>query len=206
MTVWSLRISSGKPSRDDPPLGQHDDACAQRHDEFHVVLDHHEGRAVNAVVGDEPFLEAGEHAQVHAASRFIEQHQARPGHEGHRRIEKLLLAVGKRAGHLVAQMREAEELDQFVGFRTQPGIRRTQQAAEHAALMFLAGDDDVVEHRHLRKDRKLLERAADTELVQVARAPARNRPPLHLDPAGGGRKLAEDAVEQRRLAGAVRAR
>src|SRR5687767_191679 len=31
--------------RDDAALGQHQDARAQRHDEFHVVLDHHEGGA-----------------------------------------------------------------------------------------------------------------------------------------------------------------
>src|SRR4051812_11638971 len=34
---------------DDAPFGEHDDARAQRHDKFHVVLDHHEGRALLAV-------------------------------------------------------------------------------------------------------------------------------------------------------------
>src|SRR2546423_6139964 len=33
----------GMAFRDDAAFGQHHDARAQRHDEFHIVLDHHEG-------------------------------------------------------------------------------------------------------------------------------------------------------------------
>ena len=39
---------------DDAALGEHQDAVAQRHDEFHVVLDHHESRAELAVDRLEP--------------------------------------------------------------------------------------------------------------------------------------------------------
>ena len=44
--------------RDDAALGEHEDAIAQRHDELHVVLDHHEGRALLAVDRLEPLAQA----------------------------------------------------------------------------------------------------------------------------------------------------
>src|SRR5690606_28487108 len=66
------------------------------------------------------------------------------------------------------------------------------------------GDDDVVEHGHLREDRQLLEGAPYPELVQVAGTPPRDRAAIHFDMACIGPQLAKDAVEQRRLARAVR--
>src|SRR6185437_16368007 len=63
----------------------------------------------------------------------------------------------------------------------------------------LAGENDVVEHRHLRKDGELLERPSDAELAQVASPTAGNRLAVHLDVPAIGRELGEDAVEERRL-------
>src|SRR5688572_9389334 len=62
----------------DAAFGQHHDARAQRHDEFHVVLDHHEGRALLAVDRFQAVAQVRQHREIDAAGRLIEQHEARP--------------------------------------------------------------------------------------------------------------------------------
>ena len=69
--------------------------------------------------------------------------------------------------------------------------------------MLLAGKHQVLAHRKLRKDLQQLERAADAEAVQVRGPHAGDRPAVEAHLAGGRRELAENAVEQRRLAGTV---
>jgi hypothetical protein len=111
-----------------------------------MTRDHDEGRTFLAVHRDQAILQIGEHRRVDAAGRLVEQHQPRSAHEGHRGVEQFLLAVGQAAGGLRCKMVELEEADHLVGYLCQAGIGRTKQPAEHAALVLLAGQDQVFSH------------------------------------------------------------
>src|SRR4051812_26394956 len=71
-------------------------------------------------------------------------------------------------------------------------------------MMLLSSQDDIVEHAHLREHRELLEGAPDTELVQLRWPDAGNFAAIHVNLTRVQFKLAEDAIEERRLARAVR--
>src|SRR5882724_12889455 len=88
----------GRALGDDAALGEHQDAGAQGHHEFHVVLDDDEGRTVHGVDLPQALAQPREHGGIDAAGGLVEQHQPRPGHERHRDIEQLLLAVAQAPG------------------------------------------------------------------------------------------------------------
>jgi hypothetical protein len=71
--------------------------------------------------------------------------------------------------------------------------------------LLLPGKDEVLPHRQFRKHLQKLEGAADAEPIQLGRPQSGDDPAVDLHLAIGRRKLAEDAVEQRGLAAAVRA-
>src|SRR5204863_9117250 len=77
-------------------------------------------------------------------------------------------------------------------------------ARPHRAAVLLAGEDQVLAHRELREDLQELEGAADAEAVQVAGPHAGDRAAIDAHIPRGGRELPEDAVEERRLARAIR--
>src|SRR3979411_3439044 len=70
-------------ARDDAALGEHEDAIAQRHDEFHIVLYDDEGRAPLDVDRLQPVAQARQHCQIDAPGRLIEQGKAGARHEYH---------------------------------------------------------------------------------------------------------------------------
>src|SRR5690349_21818830 len=71
--------------------------------------------------------------------------------------------------------------------------------------MLLAGEDQVLAHRELGENLQELEGAAHPEPVEVARPHAGDGAAVDVYVAGSRRELAENAVEQGRLAAAVRA-
>ena len=78
---------------------------------------------VSLLIDCQALLEVGEHRQIDAAGRLVEEHEARTSHERHRAIEQLLLAIGEAAGFLLSQMPEPEELDHaFCGISGETGI------------------------------------------------------------------------------------
>src|SRR6476660_7101593 len=77
-----------KTARDDAALGEHEDAIAQRHDEFHVVLNDHECRAPLDVDRLQPVTQARQHGQIDAAGRFIEQGKTGARYECHCGVER----------------------------------------------------------------------------------------------------------------------
>ena len=66
------------------------------------------------------------------------------------------------------------------------------------------GESEVLPHRQPREDVRALERARDPAARHRVRAGAAIGRALEEDAPGGGREVARDQVEQRRLAGAVR--
>jgi len=55
--------------------------------------------------------------RVHAGGRLVEEHEARVGHQHRRKLEQLLLTVGKVAGTLFGEPGEPELLEQLEGAR-----------------------------------------------------------------------------------------
>ena len=97
-----------------------------------------------------------------------------PGHERHRGVEQLLLAVAEAAGLLVGQVPEPEEGDHAIGLgRVSPASRGAEQAAKRepscscpARMRF---SRTVSCGKHLQQ----LEGAADAEPVELARGACR---------------------------------
>src|SRR6266852_2688663 len=189
--------------RDDAALGEHEDAMTQRHDEFHVMLDDDERRALLGIDRLEPVAQAREHRQVDAARRLIEQSKTGARHERHRGIQELLLAIAQVARRLLRKMAKPEKIEHPVGRRGKPGVAPADQAREHGALVLLAGQDQVLAHGQLRKDLKQLKRAAHAEPIEIARTHAGHGTAVEMHVAGARPQLSEDAIEQRRLAAAV---
>ena len=100
-------------------------------------------------------------------------------------------------------MAELEEFDHPVGGAAEARVARTDETREHRALVLLPGKNEIFAHREPRKDLQQLEGAADAEPVEVARAHAGDGPSVEPHLALARRQLAEDAVEQGRLAAAV---
>src|SRR5437762_7246774 len=71
--------------------------------------------------------------------------------------------------------------------------------------MLLSSEDQILPHRQLWEHLQKLEGAADAETIQFGRPQSGDDLAVDLDLATGRRELAEDAVEQRGLAAAVRA-
>src|SRR5262245_12728328 len=189
--------------RDDAALGEHEDAIAQRHHEFHVVLDDDEGRAPFDVDGLEPVAQAREHGQVDTAGRLVEQRKARTRHERHRGVKQLLLSVAQAPRLLLGKVLEPEKFEHAVRRRGKPSIGWADQAREHVAPVLLARQDQIVAHAQLREDLKELKGAADAQPIEVAGTQSRHRTAVEMHITRARPQLSEDAVEQRRLATAV---
>ncbi len=101
-------------------------------------------------------------------------------------------------------MRQAEELDHLVGGLAEAGIGRAEQTRKHRALMLLAGEDQVVANRELRKHLQQLKGAADAQAVDIAGTHAGGDPAVNPDLAVVRPQLAEHAIEQRGFSRAVR--
>src|SRR6476646_8199946 len=192
-----------KTARDDAALGEHEDAIAQRHDEFHVVLDDHECRAPLDVDRLQPVAQARQHGQIDAAGRFVEQGKAGARYECHGGVEQFLLAVAQAARLLTGEMIEPEKLQHPVRRFGKSGIGRAHQAREHGALVLLARQDQVLARGQLREDLRQLKRAADAKPVEIAGAQAGHRTAIDTHIARARPQLSEDAIEQCRFATAV---
>src|SRR3954465_13608337 len=70
--------------------------------------------------------------------------------------------------------------------------------------MLLAGQDQILPHRQFWKHLQQLEGAADAQTIDLRRPQSGDDLAVDLHLATGRRELAEDAVEQRGLAAAVR--
>ena len=160
----------------------------------------------SALIACSRSLQIAEHGQVDAAGRLVEQHEARPGHEGHRGVEQLLLAVGQAAGLLVGEMPEPEEVDHLVGRRPEARHRAARTAATascpDAPARPGSGSRAPISCGKTCSSWKV--RLTPSRLRSQGRMPVTSLA-VDLDLAVGRLQLAEDAVEQGRLAAAVRA-
>src|SRR6266496_4162795 len=179
------------------------DAAAQVHHEVHVVLDNEEGLALRVQLTD-AYCDVIDQRRVHAAGRFIEQHDSRIGHQHVGELQQLALAVGEGASEVGGKVCYPDELQQVqcapsVLYRAGPG----QQVA-HGSAAPLGGDKHVLTDGEAREDPGELEGPADAEAEDTLRRPVGDWPPVQVHLAAVHPFVASDHVEQRRLAGAVR--
>ncbi len=131
-----------------------------------------------------------------AERRLVEKEQARPRHQRTRDRDHLLLAARElagRAGELVLERREERERG---GERLAPMRLGARQ---------VAAELEVLAHRHAGEEAPPLRHDGDARRAEAMRRQARDVAAVK-DEAAGARALdAGDGVDQRRLAGAVRA-
>ncbi len=159
-------------------------------------------------------------ARVEARRRLVEAEQQRVGAHGARDLEAALRAVGKVAGRIVGAVGEVDLVEPVFGplDRLLLGLAVAADA-EHAEEREAGGDhqrivlrhQQVFENRHAGEQADVLERARDLGLPVDAEAGQPLQQQLRAvglaqrDHALGRLVEAGDAVEDRGLAGAVRA-
>ena len=148
---------------------------------------------------------------VQAAGGFVEEKQLRLGGERARQFHPLLRPERKAGGGPVAHAAEVERGDELFHLRAQfrlPPARAGEAqgvAREVAAAARMRADEDVVDHRQVPEQGEVLKRAADADAGNAVRRAPQDAASLEEDVAGGRRVEPAQAVEERRLAGSVRA-
>ncbi len=140
----------------------------------------------------EPVGDLLDHAHPDALGRLVEHQQLRPAEHGAADRQHLALAARQRAGRLGKTLRQlGKEIEHIVHART--------VGLAHAA------QQQVLAHRQLGEDGMLLRHVADAPPHPPLGGLALDRRAVEADRAGHRRQLAEQRLEQRRLAGAVAA-
>ena len=149
---------------------------------------------------------------IEPGGRLVEQKQLRPDRERAGELDPLAHAERQFADRPVGDALRAR-----IPRSARPPARRAAapRAPREASASALArkpprakrmrADPHVVARRHGREQRDVLEGARDAERGDLVPRHARKRPAVEPDRAGVRLVEAGDAVEQRRLAGAVRA-
>jgi hypothetical protein len=137
--------------------------------------------------------------------RFVEEDQARRSGQRHADLELPLLAVRQIGDPGGGDAGEPGSLEQLVGGALR-GAGRSRMAHREAAARDTAhGEEEVLAHRQVAEQERGLVRAAQALADALVGRELGDVLAEETDPAGGRRKVAGDGVEERRLAGAVRA-
>jgi hypothetical protein len=148
--------------------------------------------------------------RVHPRGRLVEQQQLRIGGQRPRDLQAPLVAVGEVHGQLVvlAQADEAQQLTRaVVGRLLLAAVERRVQhhAGEPRTQPRVHADLHVLDRRHRPEQLDVLERARNAGLGHEVRPLGGDVAPEELDAPRGGLVEPGHAVEERRLARAVRA-
>ncbi len=176
---------------------------AQAHYERHVVFDEQHRNPARP----EPLEQPGNIGRLlvrHAGDRLVQQHKPRLHAQGPRHLDLTLDPVGQLLRQAIPVLGQPEEGEEFLGLcdaRAVGDLHRQQRTqAPHTALR----DEQVLEHRHARKQAQVLERARNTGTGDAMRRPLRDGPPHEAHVTRARRIGPRDDVEHRGLAGTVR--
>ena len=195
MTFGSRTTSAGLPSTSTLPRSSTMARSTKRHHDFHDMFDHQHGDAGIAHLAHQ--LDAGLGLDWRQSrEHLVQQQQFRLGRECAGDFESALFGRHQIAGEHVGARAKPAELQHLM--RLAAGIAHHGGADQRA-------DDDVVDHSHGLKTLHDLEGAADPALAAFGRRQRGDVITVEDDRALRGRQHARDQVEQRRLAGAVRA-
>ena len=201
----------GRAFRDLAAEIQDMNAVGDIHHDPHLVLDHQDGDA--ELVADIEH-EAGDVLGlflVHARDHFVEQQQFRLAGQRPRQFDALLLAVGQRADDGVADVLDLEEFDDVLDPLPGLDLLAAGAAEEHhgiehvGAQMGVPAGQDVLDHGAVLEQREVLEGAPDADCREPPRRDGRKIDAVEHDAPAARPQHAGDHVEQRGLAGAVRA-
>ena len=148
---------------------------------------------------------------VEPAGGFIEQQQFRRVGERARELDPFTNPERQRARRTVRNAFEAEFLDQRVGALGDlsflaPRQRKAKRIGQKSAARHrVRADAHVLAHGHGRKQSDVLERPRDAERNELMPGDAGKRPPVEHDRPCSRIIEARDAIEEGRLACAVRA-
>ena len=174
------------------------------------MLDEHHGHAGIGDLADQ-VVDLDGFLGIQAGGRFVEEDQARLHGQGAGDFQALEGTVGHRVGPGFDILAEADEVHQLGRFGTHFTVapfqageaqRRLDQVAVQAQV---GADHDVFDGRHVHADLQVLEGARHAAPGQFVGRLAVDGFAVETDFARGRLVDAGDQVEQRRLAGAVRA-
>ncbi len=182
------------------------------HHHAHVVLDHHHGHAELFVEIDDVARHVLLFLEVHAGHRLVEQDQLRLQRHGAGQFDALAQTIWQRAGGGFSHRLKVEEVDdlldlaamfEFFAARAGQPVQRARD--EIVPQQMMPPDHDVVEHAHMVEQREVLEGASDTKPWPGIRIERGDILSAVKQLAFGRPVAAGDAVDDRGLAGAVRA-
>ena len=191
------RISRRRALGERRALVEHVDAVADLHDQRHVVVDQQHAGAVLVAHRADDRGELGHLRLREAGGRLVHQDEARLGRERARDAEPPLVAVRERRRRARPRTRRARARSSSSAARA-PRAAAARADAERRDL-------DVLAHRQRAERVAVLERAREPVPAAAVRRPARDVAALELDRAARRPVEAAEHVDERRLAGAVRA-
>ncbi|MGY4355108.1 hypothetical protein ACVW0J_001601 [Bradyrhizobium sp. i1.7.7] len=144
----------------------------------------------------------GAFGHAHARDGLVEHQQIRILDQQHADFEPLLLAVAEQIGVHVEPILQEDHFGDFVHPVAHGGVAGEGQRAEHRAAARI-GDLQILEHREIVVDRRVLEFAADARLDDLVFLHPRQLLATELDRTRRCFGLAADQVEHGGLAGAV---
>ena len=148
--------------------------------------------------------------RVHAGRRFVEQQQARLVGQGAGDLQPALVAVRQLHRQAVAatlephEVEQAERLDVGLLLLVALGRRAHDRAEPGRVEVVVLADEDVLDRGHAREQADVLVRPRDAVVGDLVRAQRVDRVAIERDAALVHVEEAGQAVEERRLAGAVR--
>jgi hypothetical protein len=174
------------------------------------VLDQEHGNAAPVADGADLIGQPIDFRVVEPAGRFVQQQQFWTFGERAGKLHPLADSERQGARRTIRNVLEAEFLDQCVGVLDDllflaPRERRGERIAqESAARHRMRADAHVLAHRHGRKQSDVLERSRNAERGELMPRAAQQRTSVEHDRSCARIIEARDAIEERRLAGAVR--
>ena len=183
-------------------MGQAIHTLRQVHDHAHVMLDDQQGDAHLGIGAAQAVDEAVDQGRVDTGGRLVEKQDLRFIHQRHGKFQQLLLPERQVAGRQEAFLVEANEVEQ--PFRPLGGIG--SDFREHLGYGYIPlwdGDLHVVHAVHLAVDPRLLKRAQHSTPGDLLHPKVGDFPPFELDRALVDRMVANDRIEQCRLARAI---
>ena len=147
--------------------------------------------------------------EVHPGDRLVEQQQLGIHRQRPPELDSLLDAVGEQGDRILAPLFDLEEVDDVldplaVGQLLAPGRTEPHRAGEERAVHpYVATEQQVVDHGHLREQLDVLERAGDAEGGDPVGTDPLDALALPADVTDLGDVDLADGVEDRCLAGTV---
>ena len=177
-------------------------------DEFDVVLDEQDGEALLRLHFAQRLSKRVGLGAVETRRRLVEQQHFRLGHERTADLDQAALAEAQPFDRLIGQRLQSEQREHLVAPRQFVWLRAAEPdyvfPQPTVAATDALGDEEVVAHRRVREQFDALEGTADAQASTLAHPQTTDVLAVDLDGAPVEGQYAENAVEERGLAGTVR--